>query len=73
MCSLNLDIPYEITEEEARVLLAIGLFRDGRISAGKASEIAGYGRRAFMEILTHRGIAVTAPSSAELEEDAANA
>ena len=43
---------------QARLLLAIQLFEDERISLGKAAEYAGYSRRAFMEILGRRGVAV---------------
>jgi predicted HTH domain antitoxin len=73
MRSLQIDIPYEVSDEEARVLLAIGLFREGKISVGKAAEIAGYGRRVFMEILSHRGVPCVEPAANDIEEDLANA
>lgn len=45
-----------IKEEEIKLLLAIKLLEDGVVSLGKAAEIAGYSEKAFVEILTHRGI-----------------
>lgn len=46
-----------IPEEELKLLLAIKLLDDGLVSLGKASEIAGYSEKAFVEVLLHKGIA----------------
>lgn len=46
-----------IKEDEVMVLLAIKLLEDGIVSLGKASDIAGYSERAFVEVHIHRGVA----------------
>jgi len=46
-----------ISEEDLKLLLAIKLLDEGLVSLGKASEIAGYSEKAFVEILLHKGIA----------------
>jgi len=73
MRSVKIDIPPEISDDEARLLLAIRLLEDGRVSAGKAAEIAGYGRKAFMEVLAHRKVTLVDYPASELEEDRKNA
>ena len=55
---LTLTLPPEIGADEARLLLAIQLFEDERVSLGRAAEVAGYSKRAFIEILGHRGVPV---------------
>jgi predicted HTH domain antitoxin len=51
MASVTIELPDFITEDEARLLLAIRLFEEDRISCGKGAQIAGCSKRAFMEQL----------------------
>ena len=54
---ISVNLPeMNIKEEEVRLLLAIKLFEEGVVSLGKASEIAGYSEKAFVELLIHHGI-----------------
>lgn len=46
----------DISEEELKRLLATKFFEDGRVSLGKASEMADYSEKAFAEILLHKGV-----------------
>lgn len=62
-----------IKEEEIKLLLAIKLLEDGVVSLGKAAEIAGYSEKAFVEILTHRGISPLKYSKLDLEKELRNA
>ena len=55
---LTLTLPPGIGTDEARILLAIQLFEDERVSLGRAAEVAGYSKRTFIEILGHRGVPV---------------
>ena len=73
MRSVVLQLPPDVSEDDARLLLAVRLFEEGRVSLGKASEIAGYGRRAFMEILAHTGVASVSYPAEELADDLRNA
>lgn len=58
MNTLTVDLPTDIEPEEARLLLSIKLFEIGRLSLGRAAEMAGYSRRAYVEILSKRGVPV---------------
>jgi len=62
-----------IPEEELKLLLAIKLLDKGLVSLGKASEIAGYSEKAFVEILLHRGIAPVKYQKLNLEKELSNA
>ncbi len=51
-------------EDELRLLVALELYREGRISLGKAAEIAGLSLREFLYELRSRNI----PLNYDLEE-----
>jgi predicted HTH domain antitoxin len=48
MNQLVIDLPPEVTAEEARLLLAIRLFEIGRLSMGQAARLAGCSRSTFI-------------------------
>lgn len=58
MSELRLELPPEIEVEEARLLLTVKLFERGRLSLGQAAKLAGYSKRAFIEVLGRMGVAV---------------
>ena len=51
MTELKVQLPPEVQNEEAKLLLMIKLFETGRLSLGQAAKFAGYSKRAFMELL----------------------
>jgi predicted HTH domain antitoxin len=51
------DLP-EIDEHNIDKYLAAKMFEDGRISLGKAAEVAGMTKREFMEILGSFGVSI---------------
>ncbi len=55
-------------EYEARILIALELYREKRVSLGKAAEIAGLSIREFLYELRTRGIPLNYDVD-ELEED----
>jgi predicted HTH domain antitoxin len=57
----------ENTEEKKN--LALMLFREGRLSFGKATELAGVSRWEFMELARKEKIPLGEPTSEELEEE----
>lgn len=73
MSQTTIAIPPSITEDEARLYLAMKLFEIGRLSCGRAAELAGYSKRAFMELLGKHGAAVTDYAASELQDDLVNA
>ncbi len=72
MSQTTIAIPPFVTEDEARLYLAMKLFEIGRLSCGQAAELAGYSKRAFMELLGKHGAAVMDYAARELQDDLAN-
>lgn len=66
---LKLDLPVNISEEEAQTLLAVKLYETERISLGQAARLAGYSKRAFIEILGRHQIPIFNYSPDELREE----
>lgn len=68
---LTLELPADVSEAQARLALAIGLFQEELVSVGKAAEIAGVGYRAFLDVLQARGIPAYIYDEEMLNEDLA--
>ena len=66
---LTLDLPSNLTKDEAQTLLAVKLYETERVSLGQAARIAGYSKRAFMEILGKYNVAVFNYSPDDLREE----
>lgn len=66
---LTLKLPSNLTKDEAQTLLAVKLYETERVSLGQAAKLAGYSKRAFMEILGKHGVAVFNYSPDELREE----
>ncbi len=73
MKTLTVQIPDNVDEQEAKMLLAAKLYEKGSLSLGQASDLAGYSKRTFMELLGHYGVSIFDYSEAELETDIQNA
>lgn len=69
MAELKVQLPPEVSVEEAQLLLAIKLFETGRLSLGQAAKLAGYSKRAFMERLGRHGVAVFNYPAEELQNE----
>lgn len=69
MSQLIVPLPDSITEEEARLALAIKLYETGRLSCGKAAEVAGYSKRTFLELLGKHGVPVFDYAPEDLASD----
>lgn len=66
---LNVEMPESVSEDEARLLLALKLFELSRVSLGQAATIAGYSKRAFMDVLGKYHIPVMNYTVEELREE----
>ncbi len=64
-----LDVPATQVEDELRELIALALFREGRISSGKAAELLGIPKLAFVQLLAQHDISYFTESPAELVDD----
>ena len=70
---LSMKVEKDEFESEARLLLAISLYEQGRISTGMAAKIAGIERVQFMFELARFGLSPIGVTAEELLSDAANA
>lgn len=71
---MSINIPeLNIREDEIKLLLAIKLLEEGLVSLGKASEVAGYSEKAFVELLLRRGVPPARFSGLDLKKEMENA
>lgn len=75
MKQLTINIPdtIDINEGEAVMLLASGLYEQGKLSVGQAAELAGLSKRAFIELLGKYKVSLFNYPPAELVNDVKNA
>jgi predicted HTH domain antitoxin len=66
---LKVSLPPGLSEDEARLLLAIKLYETGKATLGQAARLAGFSRRAFIEVLGRYQIPVFNYSPDELREE----
>ncbi len=82
MPNVTIEIPAEVLtlaglpgvsdSNRATLLLALELYREGRVSLGRAAELAGAGIEEFMEFSAHRQVSLHY-GEADLAEDRATA
>jgi predicted HTH domain antitoxin len=65
----KVDLPSSLSVDEAKMLLAVKLYEVGKVSIGQAANIAGYSKRAFMEILGRYNVPIFTCSPEELRAD----
>lgn len=63
-----LDVAEEGLEPRLKTLIALELFREDRISSGKAAELLGVSKMAFVQLLAQHGIPYFTETPAELGE-----
>lgn len=66
---LAVELPFNVTSDEARLALAVRLFEKGRITLGQAAKMAGFSKRAFIDVLGREGIPVINYPAADLAEE----
>ena len=70
MGEIRLQVPSEVQEEEARLLLMIKLYETGQLYLGQTAQYAGYSKRTFMELLGKYGVAVIDYPPEDLKHEA---
>ncbi len=75
MKTLTLRLPstVELDERELLLMLASKLYERGKLSLGQAAELAGFSKRAFVEILGSYGVSVFNYPAEDLDRDVENA
>ncbi len=69
MNALEVQLPPNISVEEARLLLMVKLFETGKLTIGQAADLAGYSKPTFIELLGKLGVPVIDYPPEELEEE----
>ncbi len=75
MTTLTLNLPktVKLEERELLLILATKLYEQGKLSLGQSAELAGFSKRAFMEILGDYGVSIFNYQADDLERDLENA
>lgn len=66
---LTVVLPFDVTNDEARLAMAVRLYEKGRVSLGHAAQLAGFTKRAFIDVLGREGIAVVNYPADELAQE----
>lgn len=66
---VTIELPIGVSDNEAKLLLSLKLFETGQATLGQAARMAGFSKRAFMEILGQHKIPVFNYSAADLERE----
>ncbi len=75
MQTLQIQLPdsIHIDAQEIQLLLASRLYEKGLLSVGQAAQMAGFSKRAFMELLGHYQVSVLNYPAEDITEDFENA
>ena len=66
---LRVTLPFGLSEDEARLLLAVKLYEVSKISLGQAAKLAGFSKRAFMDVLDRYHVPVFDYAPEELQDE----
>ena len=66
---LAVELPFNVSNDEARLALAVRLFQKGRISLGQSAKMAGFSKRAFIDVLGREGVPVVNYPADELAKE----
>jgi predicted HTH domain antitoxin len=66
---LNVTLPLTVSEDEAKLLFAVKLYEVGRVSLGQAARMAGFSKRAFLDVLGRHRVPVFHYPEGELEQE----
>lgn len=69
IAELKVDLPIGLSDDEAKVFLAIKLYEVRKVSLGQAAKIAGCSKRTFMQILGQYQVPVFNYSPEDLRQE----
>lgn len=64
--ALTVELPENVSREEAQLALAVRLFQQGKVTLGQAAAMAGQTKRRFIDTLGHEGVPVVNYPAGEL-------
>ncbi|MBI3946098.1 MAG: UPF0175 family protein [Armatimonadetes bacterium] len=66
---MTITLPPSLSEDEAKLLLAVKLYEVGKVSLGQAAKLAGFSKRTFMEVLGRYRVPVFDYSPEDLRQE----
>ena len=66
---LRVTLPLSLSEDEAKLLLAVKLYEVGKVLLGQAAKLAGFSKRTFMEVLGRYHIPIFDYSPDDLRQE----
>jgi len=66
---LRVKLPPNLSEDEAKLLLAVKLYELGKVSLGQAARLAGFSKRTFMEMLGRYRVPIFNYAPEELRQE----
>lgn len=66
---LSFTLPLSVSDDEAKLLLAVKLYEVGRVSLGQAAAMAGFSKRAFIDVLARHKVPVFNYPEIDLEQE----
>ncbi|MCL2348660.1 MAG: UPF0175 family protein [Planctomycetaceae bacterium] len=76
MRTMTIELPdhvSDVDEKEVRMIVAAKLFEQGKLSSGRAAEVAGITKREFIETVGKYGVSIFGTQPDELEQELENA
>lgn len=71
--TLNIPESLDMNDDELAMILAAGLYEQGKLSLGKAATVAGLSKRTFAELLGRYQVSIFNHPAKDLANDVANA
>ena len=69
--NMKVSLPPNLSEDDARLFLAVKLFELGKVTLGQAAKLAGFSKRGFMDVLARYRVPIFNYSPEELREETA--
>ena len=66
---LRVTLPFNLSEDEAKLLLAVKLYEVGKVSLGQAAKLAGFSKRAFIDVLGRYHVPIFDYTPEELQQE----
>ncbi len=67
--ALKIELPFNLSEKEAKLLLSLKLYEVGKITLGQAAEMAGFSKQSYIDVLGNYKIPTINYSPEKLREE----